>query len=294
MGTFFQKKSWVLLLAALALISLTVLSISLDELSFGEAQHFRSEDTGGRQPATIRSVAEVWEEVPLWQHILLWSLLAVMFILLGLLLSPEMRKRLFRNVIRVVLIGIVVIYALLNYQDTAMEIEASEGGGAPNSGLPSAALGPAFQPPEVSSTLSYVFSFLCALTFVVLVWGGYRLWKKYNALSSRKPLDEIAHIVRSSLSDLSAGRDSSDVIINCYLRMSQVVEDRRGLQREIAMTPQEFALRLERAGIPGDAVRRLTNLFEVVRYGDRRSAPRDVTEAVSCLNTILHYCGETI
>jgi hypothetical protein len=94
------------------------------------------------------------------------------------------------------------------------------------------------------------------------------------------------------LNDLNTGRDSSDVIINCYLRMSDVVADKRKLQREIAMTPQEFALRLERAGLPGDAVGRLTRLFEIVRYGDRKSAPKDVNEAVSCLNTILHYCGE--
>ena len=76
--------------------------------------------------------------------------------------------------------------------------------------------------------------------------------------------------------------------------MSDVVADKRQLQRELAMTPQEFAVRLERAGLPGDAVRRLTRLFEVVRYGDRKSAPKDVTEAVNCLNTILVYCGETI
>jgi hypothetical protein len=41
-------------------------------------------------------------------------------------------------------------------------------------------------------------------------------------------------------------------------------------------------------------VSRLTRLFETVRYGDRKSAPRDVTEAVNCLKTILHYCGEPV
>jgi hypothetical protein len=84
------------------------------------------------------------------------------------------------------------------------------------------------------------------------------------------------------------------VIVNCYLRMSDVVADKRRLQREIAMTPQEFAVRLERAGLPGDPVRRLTGLFEMVRYGDRKSAPRDVTEAVNCLNAILRSCGEPL
>jgi hypothetical protein len=153
---------------------------------------------------------------------------------------------------------------------------------------------PTFQPPQVSSTFSYLISFAFAMITIILLWALYRGWKKYVTLNSKKPLDEIARIARISLKDLSSGRDSSDVIINCYLRMSDVVAEKRKLQREIAMTPQEFALRLERAGLPGDAVRRLTRLFEMVRYGDRKSAPKDVTEAVGCLNTILHYCGETI
>jgi len=96
-----------------------------------------------------------------------------------------------------------------------------------------------------------------------------------------------------SLDDLSSGRNSSEVIINCYLRMSDVVSNKRQLHRAAATTPHEFALRLEQAGLPGDAVKRLTRLFEGARYGDRKSGPKDVNEAVSCLQTILHYCGET-
>ena len=68
----------------------------------------------------------------------------------------------------------------------------------------------------------------------------------------------------------------------------------QALHRDLAMTPHEFALRLERAGLPADAVGRLTRLFEGVRYGDRKSGPKDVNEAVSCLKTILHYCGEPV
>jgi hypothetical protein len=127
-----------------------------------------------------------------------------------------------------------------------------------------------------------------------VLWGLYRGWKKYRLRHAEQPLDEIARIARSSLDDLASGRNSSDVIINCYLRMSDVVSSRRQLHRDIAMTPHEFALRLERAGLPGDAVNRLTRLFEAVRYGDRKSAPKDITEAVNCLKTILHYCGEPI
>lgn len=74
--------------------------------------------------------------------------------------------------------------------------------------------------------------------------------------------------------------------------MSEAVSRKRGLLRSTAMTPSEFARRLERAGLPGEAVGRLTGLFEAVRYGGRTSSQREINEAVSCLTAILHYCGE--
>jgi hypothetical protein len=75
--------------------------------------------------------------------------------------------------------------------------------------------------------------------------------------------------------------------------MSDVVADKRDMQRKASMTASEFAVRLEQAGLPGDAVRRLTRLFESVRYGGKRSDQKDINEAIACLNTILRYCGET-
>ena len=76
--------------------------------------------------------------------------------------------------------------------------------------------------------------------------------------------------------------------------MSEVVSRTRGLSRQEAMTPTEFAFRLKRAGLPGDSVQRLTHLFESVRYGARKPAKNEINEAVSCLNVILHYCGEDL
>jgi Lon protease-like protein len=107
-------------------------------------------------------------------------------------------------------------------------------------------------------------------------------------------LEDLARIARTSLRELSDGRETTDVILNCYFRMSDVVADRRNLQRGLGMTPAEFASRLEEAGLPGEAVRRLTRLFESVRYGDRRAGPKEVNEAVACLTTILQYCGEAV
>jgi hypothetical protein len=82
------------------------------------------------------------------------------------------------------------------------------------------------------------------------------------------------------------------VIVDSYIRMSDAVAKRRGLTRKHDVTPSEFAAYLEKAGVPGDAVRTLTRLFESVRYGARRSTTDENEQAVTCLTAILNYCGE--
>ena len=108
------------------------------------------------------------------------------------------------------------------------------------------------------------------------------------------PIQKLAGIARSSLRDLSAGRNSTDVIMDCYYRMSAVVLDKKNIDRSASMTPSEFAAQLEQAGLPSDAVRRLTRLFESVRYGRHKSDPVAANEAVTCLTTIVHYCSEAV
>lgn len=296
MRNLFSKKVWVILLATLALGALTVLAISLDRVSFHEAQRFRREPVNlfpffdsGNPDAEGAPV-----NVPLWQQLLLWCLVGIMVILAGLLMSPESRKRLYQLFIRVSAFVLALYFLIKNYPETLKGLFDWQQLGADPAASANAPPMPEFQPPQVSPVFSYLVSFSCALIWIGIMFLLYRGWKRYTAMNSRAPLTEIAQIARTSLNDLSSGRDSSDVIINCYLRMSDVVADKRRLRRETAMTPQEFAVRLEQAGLPADAVRRLTGLFEMVRYGDRKSAPRDVTEAVSCLNTILRSCGETL
>jgi hypothetical protein len=241
-------------------------------------------------PVLPDTIDQDWGAIPLWKQLLVWFLAGLMLVLIGFLLSPEMRKRLIRIFIRTALM-FWAIYFLI--KRGILNPTLFKGGEAPASQV-SAAPMPVFEPPHVSPTFSYLISFAVALIWLVIIWLLYRGWKRYLSLNAKKPLGDIAKIARSSLNDLSSGRNSSDVIINCYLRMSDVVSDKRNLHRNAAMTPHEFALHLEQAGLPADAVTKLTRLFESVRYGTRRSGPREINEAVSCLKAILHYCGEPV
>jgi hypothetical protein len=118
----------------------------------------------------------------------------------------------------------------------------------------------------------------------------YRRWFRSGA-GRPSPLDTIADIAQSSLRDLAAGRGWGDVIIECYARMNAVVSSHRGLMRPASATPREFADRLTRAGLPADAVTRLTRLFESVRYGGSAGTEADIRDASDCLNAILRACG---
>ena len=297
MRSFFENKRLVLLLAVLALGALTLLSVSLNGIPFRAAEHFATPEAQSAE-APEKPLPPLEVNVPLWKQLVVLGLIVLLAVLMVLLLSPKWRKRLLILVIRAI-IWAVAIYVLLTnpvvagmlfqiFNPAQFQAEDAEQNGDSVTPLPE------FQPPQISPELSYLISFAFALALVVMIWLLYRGWERYLRLNAAKPLGEIARIARSSLDDLSAGRNSSDVIINCYLRMSDIVAERRRLRRAEAMTPHEFALRLEQAGLPGEAVTGLTRLFEVVRYGDRKSAPKDVKEAVRCLETILHYCGEPV
>lgn len=295
MRSLFEKKPWVLLLSILALGALMVLSVGLRSVSFDNAQPIGREEA---EPTTRPPQFELGQtrEVTLQSQIVLFVALVMLIALVALLLSPEGRKRMFIFLFRMAFTFLALYFlfnrypGMFNFMNNGLPFNAPQ---SPKLESGANVPPPVFTPPEETPLLSYAVSLLIILGILFLVWRVYRAWRAMNQRPV-KSLQALARIARSSLRDLSDGRETTDVIMNCYLRMSDVVWDRRNLQRGPGMTPAEFASRLEEAGLPGDAVRRLTRLFESVRYGDRKAGPKDVNEAVVCLTTILQYCEEPV
>jgi hypothetical protein len=294
MRSLFEKKPLVLVLSILALGALTVLSVSLRSVSFRDAQPI------GRGEADVLSVpaqavTEPLHEVSLRSQIILWVSLGMLVVLVGVLLSPEARRKVIRIFIRVALAYWGLYYLLKNYPEILTAFNFGLWGAPSQKDIATAdVLPPVFTPPRETPLLSYLISLTIILGAVFLLWKFYRAWMDLKPSSRTAPLQEIARVARSSLRDLSSGRESTDVILNCYFRMSDVVANKKNLQRGMSVTPAEFASRLVQAGLPSDAVRRLTSLFETVRYGDRKAGPKDVNEAVACLTAIAQHCGESI
>lgn len=138
-----------------------------------------------------------------------------------------------------------------------------------------------YEPPAVSPWLSIGITFVVLLLVALLVWLAVRY-----RLRDTAPLDALAEIAGQAVSDLQAGKDYGDAILNCYAAMMSVVDKQRGIRRRGNLTPAEFIAVLERARLPSAAVRRLTALFERIRYGSKKASPQEIEDAIACLSEI--------
>jgi hypothetical protein len=292
MRSLIENKRWIILVSVLALGALTMLAISLDDVPFREAQVFDRNDPRQLSAVPLSMINSI-VSVPFWKQVSVWILLVFMMALIAVLLSPELRWRLIKTIIRVAVTYWALYIFFTRYRESLVQIGLNLTGVGDFSTSPSNGKTiPEFAPPQTVSFVSYLVSFGIAVLLIILARKVYGFWTELNALVPESPLRKIAGIARSSLHDLSSGRESSDVIMNCYYRMTDVVSERRRLKRGEAVTPNEFAYTLEQAGLPADPVRRLTRMFESVRYGGHTLGTPEINEAVACLTTILRHCGE--
>lgn len=292
MRSLLENKRFVIAISVLALGVLVLLSRGLHDIPFRKGQSF-AQDSDRLRTVPIQIVNAI-TEIPIMAQISMWVVALCILLLIGLFMNAEWRKRLIRIAIRVGLTYWALFIVLKQYREMLIEmgVDVNALNASVTTSTSTGETPPAFASPQTMIIASYIVSFLVAVLMIVLARKAYILWNEFKT-SDAQPLKKIAQIARSSLDDLSAGRDSTDVIMDCYYRMSDVVSDKKNLKRNASMTPHEFAGRLENAGLPTDAVHRLTQLFEGVRYGAHRSGPGEVREAVASLTAILDHCGES-
>ena len=281
------------LLAAFALAAIALLASGLGRVSFRAGQIMGEREAESVSLPVLRLVEEI-DKVPVWKQLLAWAIVFLIVVIASSILSPEFRRRVITAFLRftVILAALYFVARNFGYLFARLSLNAGQVGSV----QPEAAAGgppPVFEPPQMSPILTILVSVLLAIALAASIWAIGRWWQRRRTfLALRRPMGDLADIARKSLDELSAGRAWDDVIVESYVRMARVVEKRQGLTREIAMTPSEFARRLETAGLPADAIQTLTRLFESVRYGARRSTSHEIDQAVTCLTAILNYCGE--
>jgi len=175
---------------------------------------------------------------------------------------------------KIVLVAVllVVVVALLPKSEGASSVESLP----PPKPLAAAPLGPV---PAV------------VIWCVALGLAGIALFLGLRLIAaSRRPVPRSwEREVEEARQALLDGRDLRQVIIQCYRRMGQALQQERQIEREASMTTGEFEALLCARGVPPDPVHQLTGLFEAVRYGRWEPASNEEQRAIQCLDAILAY-----
>src|SRR5512145_678314 len=100
MRSIFTNKYWIMLVSVLALGALMGLAVGLENVPFREGQEFGQEEARIARTTPLDLINAVMS-IPLKTQLGIWVLFVLMFVFIGMLMSPEMRKRLIKIAIRV-------------------------------------------------------------------------------------------------------------------------------------------------------------------------------------------------
>ena len=138
--------------------------------------------------------------------------------------------------------------------------------------------------PDFISSPPVLLVFLFAiLLLVAMAAAGWIFWRRNHRT---RRLELIASGAEETLVDLHAGADFHNAIVAYYFNMCEILCRQQRVKRADSKTPSEFARRLEQTGLGGPEVRRLTSLFEKVRYGGEAFNDADKESAFECLTAI--------
>jgi hypothetical protein len=283
-----RNRRLALLVSTLAIVALMLLAAGLGSLELQPGRPFpgrfatadEEESAPRPAPAILADTLLLVVGIPL-------MLLLCLAVLYSWLSADSPRRRLHLLVLLLGLLGLFLAVRASPPPEPPPPATETAPETAPEEELPA---GPAVpivklevRPP---AWLAWLAAAILALAVAGLILGtAWLIWSRAQQPSG--PLPQLAEQAWAALAELEAGADVRDTVMRCYLQMSSVLEQERGLVRDDAMTPREFEAALRRAGLPQEPVTRLTYLFEGVRYSTTRPGSREEEEAVASLSAIV-------
>jgi hypothetical protein len=274
-----------LFVLSIVVVAMLLLSIGLSELEFLPGRPFFL----GYSSGSFEGMSEPWQTRFLgvvFRVLIIGVVLFVPFSIVYVLSSRKARKRLLLDFLRLFVI-LVSVYVLL--QRLRPDIFAPDQ--VPPQAfldIPEGALAA-----DVDVVLPGWFPLvinvgLALFVAAVLVGLGWFVWRRRRR--TVRSLEQLAQPMEEAIEAIHAGADLRGTVMRCYYEMSRVLRQQRGIRRQQAMTPREFVAFLQRAGLPTEAVGRLTELFERVRYGGKAAGREEEVQALACLETIVAFC----
>ena len=266
----------------IGIVAIVLLSAGLSELELRPGQPFSL--SRGEQVSVAQSGAGSETLTTLFRVVLILAGLLMPVALVYLIASRKARKRLFRDLVTL-LVFFSVYYLAMRALRGAGRREAEPALALPQmQPLPSAPLAEfATAPPP---WFVFAASLGLAVLLAALLVGVVRLVAR-RGRPPVSPLEQIAQDAQGAVTALQAGADLRNTVIRCYCEMCSTLTQQRGIRRQRAMTPREFGDRLTGVGLPAGYVAQITRLFEEVRYGTKIPGQHEERQAILCLRAIV-------
>lgn len=143
----------------------------------------------------------------------------------------------------------------------------------------------AVEPPHWSFFVVAIALSIGVTVLLGIVWAKLaQRWRRRAANDDRTELEEIIETVVAAADEIQLGGDPRLAVLHCYREMVRILCGKRKIDHAY-MTARELAVALHRVGFTTQHVDRLTEIFELVRYGNRSGLPL-AERAIGCLEAI--------
>jgi hypothetical protein len=276
-----RDRLWRIGLMVSALAALLVLAASLSTPTLGPgwtAANFWFSSQGGSPSELGLRLGQIL----IGAGLILMLTLAVANILLA---SRRRRPRSGMNFSMLGVVLTVLIIAVLR-PDVLERLRLSPAPAASSAATPASTASTPPIPAALPEALAYAVSLMAAVAVVLSAWVVWRVLRRRQLPDQGTVAQQAAQVAHTALADWQSGSPLATVIIRCYREMSDLVAEKRAMQRAADMTPREFVGRLEKAGVPARPVQELTALFELARYSSRPLGAPEEAAARACLKAL--------
>lgn len=109
-------------------------------------------------------------------------------------------------------------------------------------------------------------------------------WRRRERDDNKTELEELIETVGAAADEIQLGGDPRSAVLRCYREMIRILCGKQTIDH-VHMTARELAAALHRVGFTARHVDQLTEIFELVRYGNRGGQPL-AERAIGCLKAI--------
>jgi hypothetical protein len=279
-----RRQGFLLFYLSAAVGALIVLAASLPQLSFQPGRFFLLNRNIAPDVSSSAPPASLVDLSP-WRLVIAAVVLATLiYFVLSLIFSAQLRRQMLLRFAQVVLV-VLSFYLIAGWLfGTGEPPPPAQLDGAPPPPVPPSGGEPL--PPFVAQPTPWLVALVSLALAGLLIAGMWYFWRR-----SRPAANPITALAQAAIEHIQAGGDVHSVVLRCYLEMSEVLSQQRGIERERAMTPREFAQYLAASGVRDKHIQQLTRLFEGARYGAQTPSAQDERAAVECLTAIVQAYG---